>query len=365
MGVSAAQPVRVLVIDDSAHRRQRICERLESFPGVRVVGTACDGEQALRETLTRAPGVIALDLETPRMDGFAFLRRVLEARPTAVVVVRARAADENVFQALELGAVDFVARPASSSALALDSFALELRRTIGALQNLRVETLGRPGPRLAPECPARVRPVATPGHRVVAIGASTGGPSALMRIFGGFSEPPPCAILVSQHMPRGFTRRFADRIARRTTLRAREASGGEALEPGLVLIAPGGSHLELEAVTGRVVTRRVAAAPGDAYAPSIDRMFASAAKHLGPDLLAVVPTGMGDDGCRGAGAVRASGGAVLAESEDSAVIFGMPRQVIRAGHVDAVLHLGAIGNAIAWGLPRPTTRGLAEGVRHA
>ena len=185
----------------------------------------------------------------------------------------------------------------------------------------------------------------------------------MMQLFGGFAEPPPCAFLVSQHMPSGFTRGFAKRIDRRTPLRAREAKAGEEPEPGLALIAPGGSHLELDAVGGRVVTRLLARRPDDKYAPSVDRMFESAAKHFGSELVAVVLTGMGDDGCRGACAVKEAGGTVLVESEDSAVIFGMPQQVIRAGCVDAVLHLDDIASAIGAGFPPRTKRGGPDGER--
>jgi two-component system chemotaxis response regulator CheB len=153
-------------------------------------------------------------------------------------------------------------------------------------------------------------------------------------------------------MPEGFTRGFAERLDRLTHVKAREAGGGETLERGLVLVAPGGHHLEFESRGAGVLTRLAGRTPEDKYAPSVDRMFESAAKHFGQDLLAVVLTGMGDDGRRGVRAVRASGGTVIAESEDTAVIFGMPQQAIRTGAVDAVLPLAEIAPAIQAGLPR-------------
>jgi two-component system chemotaxis response regulator CheB len=359
--MSTGQSIRVLVIDDSAHSRRVIRDALESFPHTEVVGTACDGEEALHKAISLEPDLITLDLGMPRMDGFTFLRLILERRPTPVIVISGRADSEDVFRALDLGAVDFVAKPTSRAASELDSMRGELLRKIHALRELRIEKVRErvAGAARAPYPEARAADASS--HRTIAIGASTGGPTALMQIFHGFAEPPPCSFLVSQHMPSGFTRGFAERIDRRTAVRAREAEAGELPEPGLALIAPGGSHLELDAVGGRVVTRLLPGAPDDKYAPSIDRMFASAAKHVGSDLVAVVLTGMGSDGRRGARAVKEAGGTVIAESEDSAVIFGMPQQVIRAGCADAVLHLDEIANAIRSGLPPRTTRCGLEG----
>jgi two-component system chemotaxis response regulator CheB len=171
-----------------------------------------------------------------------------------------------------------------------------------------------------------------------------------MQIFGAFSEAPPCSFLVAQHMPEGFTRGFAERLDRLTPLRAAEAKGGEIPTPGTILVASGGNHLELESVGRAVATRVAPPATGDKYTPSVDRLFASAAKCFGRDVLAVVLTGMGDDGRRGVKAVKNSGGNVIAESENTAVIFGMPQQAIRTGVVDQVLSLGDIATAIQLGV---------------
>jgi len=192
------------------------------------------------------------------------------------------------------------------------------------------------------------------------IGSSTGGPAALMQVFGSFVEPPPSAFLVSQHMPAGFTQGFADRLDRLTRLRAREACDGDVPEPGLVLVAPGGSHLTLEATLKGPLVKLKDGSRGDKYVPSVDKLFESASKCYGADLLAVVLTGMGDDGRRGVRAVDAAGGQVVAESEKTAVIFGMPLQAIRTGVVDAVLPLAEIGPAIQSGIPRATTRATSR-----
>ncbi len=351
-------PIRALVVDDSAFSRRAITRMLRTSPLVEVVGSARDGEEALRKTLELQPDLLTLDLEMPRMGGFAFLRLVMNRCPTPVIVISGRAREEDVFKALELGAVDFIAKPTPRAAEDLAGIERELIRKVHAIQHLRID-------KVRERLDALPAVVSAPGpgteaRSVVAIGSSTGGPAALMRIFGAFPRPPSCSFLVAQHMPAGFTRGFADRIDRLTRLRAREARGGEALAPGQVLVAPGGHHLELESAGGRIVSRVVPREAGDKYAPSVDRLFASASKHVGQDLLGVVLTGMGDDGAEGARAVKSSGGAVIAESERTAVIFGMPQQAIRAGAVDRVLPLDAIADEIQRGVVRRETA-RAEG----
>jgi two-component system chemotaxis response regulator CheB len=168
----------------------------------------------------------------------------------------------------------------------------------------------------------------------------------LVQIFGAFDTPPPCGFLVAQHMPAGFTAAFAERLDALTSLSAQEARGGERVTPGSILIAPGGCHLELATIGGGVVTRVIPSTPSDKYVPSVDRLFTSAAKHVGADLLAVILTGMGDDGRAGVEHVSEAGGRVIAESEKTAVIFGMPRQAISTGAVDAVLPLPEMAAAI-------------------
>lgn len=360
-------PIRALVIDDSAYSRQTITRMLERSPLVEVAGVARDGEEALRKVLELEPDVITLDLEMPRMDGFTFLRLVMAKRPTPVVVVSGRSGEDDVFKALDLGAVDFVAKPSVRSQLELRSIQDQLIRKVHAIRDLRIEKIAD-RMRAAPPVLAgratnpRPDPSAAPRVPIVAIGSSTGGPAALMQSFGAFTDVPPCAFLVAQHMPPGFTRGFAERLDRLTPFRVREAEGGESPEPGTVLIAPGGRHMELESRGGRLVVEIHPDEGRDKYTPSADRLFASAAKQVGDGLLAVVLTGMGDDGCEGAHQVRAAGGRVIAESEETAVIFGMPRQVIEAGRADEVLPLPEVPRAIQRGVAeirarRPTDRG--------
>ena len=341
--MSGERPIRALVIDDSVFSRRTITRVLESSPLVEVVGTAHDGEDALALMFDLEPDVITLDLEMPRMDGFTFLRLVMSRRPTPVIVVSSRSRDADVFKALELGAVDFVTKPTVAAHADLESIQRALLRKVHAIRHLRMDAV-RDRIRATPARVGRFAAVDTP--RVVVMGASTGGPAALMQVFGAFSQVPPCAFLVAQHMPAGFAAGFAECLDRLTCLRAAEARGGEHPEPGTILVAPGGQHLELQSINGRVVTQLVASQEHEKYAPSVDRLFESASKQVANDLLAVVLTGMGDDGRQGACAVQAAGGRVIAESEDTAMIFGMPQQAIRAGAVDQVLPLGAIAAAI-------------------
>lgn len=357
--------IRVLVIDDSAFSRQTITQMLETSPLVEVIGVARDGEEALRKTLELEPDLITLDLEMPRMDGFTFLRLVMNKQPTPVMVISGRAGEQDVFKALDLGAVDFIAKPTSRAGPELQTIQQELIRKVHAIRDLRIEKVRDRIDAAPTALPARssrtVRIPASPA-RVVVIGSSTGGPSALMQTFAAFAEPPDCAFLVAQHMPEGFTHGFAERLDRMTQFDVKEAEGGELLLPGSVLVAPGGRHLELESVAGKIVSRISRKVDSDKYTPSVDRLFESAAKHFGSDLLAVVLTGMGDDGRRGAQAVKRAGGCVIAESEETAVIFGMPQQAIRSGSVDRVLPLSEIPPAIQSGLTRDESdAGLRKG----
>ena len=359
--MSVVAPIRVLVIDDSAFSRRTITRMLERSPLVEVVASARDGEEALRKTLELRPDLITLDLEMPRMDGFTFLRLVMSRCATPVIVISGRNGEQDVFRALDFGAVDFIAKPNPRAGAELETIEQELLRKVHAIRQLRIEKVRArldSGP--VPRGVAKQRPASAP--RVVAIGSSTGGPAALMQILGSFVTAPPVAVLVCQHMPAGFTRGFAERIDRLTPFAAREAENGDVPLPGSVLVAPGGRHLELEREGGRVVARVGDAAATDKYAPAVDRLFVSAAKHFGAELMGVVLTGMGDDGREGVRAIKQAGGRVVAESEQTAVVFGMPHQAIRTGVVDAVLPLPEIASVIESGL---AARAPGRGVRFA
>jgi two-component system chemotaxis response regulator CheB len=306
-----------------------------------VVARARDGEAALAEAHRDRPDAICLDLEMPRMDGFTFLRLLMARLPTPVIVVTGRGSKADVFRALELGALDFVVRP--NGAGGLQEFRDELLARIRMVRALRLDSLER----RAASAPAE--DAAAPAWLAV-IGASTGGPPALQRILGALPPGLSLGVLVAQHMPERFTRTFAERLGRATSLDVSEAEDRDAVEAGRVLVAPGGRHLTVERVPGGGLQVRVlppAEVAGRRYCPSIDLLFESAARAFGDRTCGVVLTGMGSDGRRGIESIKAAGGLTLAESEDSAVVYGMPEEAIATGRVDEVLPLDRMAERLA------------------
>jgi two-component system, chemotaxis family, protein-glutamate methylesterase/glutaminase len=383
----SADPIRVVVIDDSAYNRQTITQMLESDPDVRVVARAADGDEGLKLVFQHQPDVVTLDLEMPKMDGFTFLRILMSRRATPVLVISSYAAKENVFKALELGALDFIAKPGRQLTPDLRGISDELLQKVKLVRQLRVVTLGEraqaaaaaaappaiPATRMplsAPPAPTPFRgmPVSIPTvapapiapapppapapapapepFRVVAIGASTGGPPALQQILAALDKSLPIGLVITQHMPAKFTQAFADRLSRLTSLEVKEAQDGDVLKRGMALIAPGSGSLLLQRVDQMLVVRIEVALPGDRFIPSVDRMLATVADACGADTLAVVLTGMGGDGGRGVRAIKQAGGRVIAEAPETAVIFGMPQEAIATGAVDEILPLPSIPDAI-------------------
>ncbi|MBU8899165.1 chemotaxis response regulator protein-glutamate methylesterase [Corallococcus sp. H22C18031201] len=333
------RPLSVLVIDDSAQNRRTLTTLLESAPDVRVLDRAADGEEGLRKVLELKPDVVTLDLEMPRLGGYTFLRLLMRTAPTPVIVISSYAHRSDVFKALELGAFDFIAKPARGTHESLEQLRGELLEKVRAARHVRTAA------RIP--APARGPVVANEAPQVLAIGASTGGPPAVQRLLEGLtSEPSPC-VLVGQHMPAHFTRAFADRLDRMGPFTVTEAREGDVVEPGHVFIAPGGRHLVVSERSGRLELHTPAPVGQDKYAPSVDRLFESVAQVLGARAVAVVLTGMGSDGAQGARAVHAAGGEVWAESEETAVVFGMPQEAIATGAVKRVLPLGEMGPALA------------------
>lgn len=349
-----SQRIRVLIVDDSAGMRRSMQEVLESAPEVEVVGKASDGEEALRSALTLKPDLVMLDLQMPRMDGFTFLRILMSRQPTPVVVVSDYSQKENVFKALELGALDFVPKPAGEEdLLTLHDQILARVAMVRQLQPAVLRGRGEASVPAAPAPAATVTPPmpvarpATPARRLVAIGASTGGPAAIGELLERLPADLDAAVVIAQHMPDKFTRTFAERLNRRSAWDVREASGGEVLAAGVAIVAPGRRCIE---VTQDGAVRRVtvvAPVPEDRYVPSIDRLFKSAARLYGSDVVAVVLTGMGDDGRDGVVQIASAGGRVIAEAPETAVIFGMPSAAVRTGKVDKVVPLGRIAETLA------------------
>ncbi len=334
------RPLKVLVVDDSAFSRQTIKRILEEKAGVQVVGIATDGIDAISKTLRLRPDLITLDLEMPEMDGFSFLRWLMRERPTPVLMVSSYADTKTVFRALELGAVDFIAKPTRRASAELRSIERDLLEKVEAARRLNLDVLSRnlrllssPGPALAaPRGAAR-------DVEAVVIGASTGGPQALQIILTKLPEDYPAAVLVSQHMPKGFTGPLAERLNRMAKVHIKEAQDGDPVVPGRVLICPGGSHMLLRRRGSKVRVALREPGPKDKYVPSVDALMRSAAELYGRRAVGVLLTGMGSDGRQGMLEIKARGGYTIAESEQSAVVFGMPQEAINAGAAAAVLAL--------------------------
>jgi len=340
-------PLRALVIDDSAYNRVTISRLLASSPDIEVVATAVNGEDGIRQVMRHRPDVITLDLEMPVMDGFAFLRWLMVNLPTAVIAVSSRASDRSVFKALELGAIDFIAKPGGRVSPRLEEIQKDLMLKVMQVVDLSMDNLRR---RVQEEevPPAPVEDVSENcqrGMELVAIGCSTGGPPALQYLFQHLPLLP-LPFVVAQHMPPTFTRLFADRVNRLTPYNVREAEDGDVIQGGSVYIAPGGMQTEVRRVGEALHLRVSAAGSSDLYAPSVDRLVKSASVACNERLLAIIMTGMGDDGSEAVREVRARGGKTIAESAQTAIIFGMPGEAIRTGAVDEILKLTEIPDTI-------------------
>jgi two-component system chemotaxis response regulator CheB len=345
--------IKALVVDDSAFNRGALSQMLASGGGIEVVGTASDGVDAIGKVLKLAPDVITLDLEMPNMDGFTFLRWLMKERPTPVLVISSRSDSRSVFRALELGAVDFLAKPEARISKSLTGIQDELLQKVRAMLSLEMGKVRSTVELLAQE---RAAPVVRTDDdvaprksviEVVAIAASTGGPPALQAIITGLPADLGAGIVISQHMPPGFTRSFAERLNKLTALPVSEAAAGDRIKPGMVLIAPGGHHLLVRRDRDGLYAELVPRDPADKYTPSADRMMASVADTCGAAVLGIVLTGMGNDGTAGALAIKKRNGQCIAESQESAVIFGMPQEAIRAGAADKVLPLAKIADEIS------------------
>jgi two-component system chemotaxis response regulator CheB len=338
--------VRVLVIDDSAFNRRAIVKMLESLPNVEVIGYACDGEEGLRKVIDLKPDLVTLDLQMPRMDGFTLLRIVMQNQPTPIIVVSSVSGDENVFKALELGAVEFVSKPTARVSPSLMDIREELIEKVREVTGANLDNvLARSNAQLM----VRPRPISQvavkralferPDFPIVAIGSSTGGPPALQTIFSSVQEEIPVAFAVAQHMPASFTRAFAERLNRFSALDIREAGEGDLLLPGRVLIAPGGKNLTFREKDGKLAAELSEPKSHHRYVPSIDTLFSSLAPICGKRLLGVVLTGMGNDGSRGAVAIKDNLGSVFAEAEETSVVFGMPKETIASIQIDGIVPL--------------------------
>ena len=339
--------VRVLVVDDSAYVRKVVKQMLLRSPFIEVVGAARDGAEALELAEQLQPDVITCDLIMPVMDGVAFTKAQMARRPVPIIIISiANEGGEQVLAALDAGAVDFLQKPTALATEKLLDIADELTDKVKAAAQ---SPLGRgPARAIVPHpvaaAPARLS-LAAP--EVIVIGATTGGPQALKQLIGQLPGDCPVPIAMVLHMPVGYTEMYARKLDEMSALSVIEAQGGEEVVPGTAYLAPAGRHLTFVRYPDGVVRTRVDIRPLDArHRPSVDVLFQSAAEVFGGRVLAAVLTGMGADGREGAAWIKAKGGTVLTEAEDTCVVYGMPRSVVEAGLSDESVHLDQMAQAI-------------------
>jgi two-component system chemotaxis response regulator CheB len=363
--------IRVLVVDDSVVVRRMVTSALGEDPDIHVVGTASNGQLALDKIALLAPDIITLDIEMPVMDGLTTLRHLRRDHrkiPVIMFSTLTERAASATLDALAAGAADYVTKPANvgSVSMALEAVRLQLVPKIRALSGRGAARQGvpaqpaasrgaRPHTRLPvtaangaparPGAPITARPGAEP-IAVLAIGSSTGGPDALASVIPALGSGLRVPVVIVQHMPPVFTRLFAERLNKISQLTVREAAGGEMLRAGEVLIAPGDYHMTLRRERDGVRTVLNQGTPENFCRPAVDVLFRSVAQAYGPRVLAVVLTGMGQDGARGCENIRAAGGTVVAQDEASSVVWGMPGAVVSGGFADHVAALTQVSPTV-------------------
>ncbi|MES2711241.1 MAG: chemotaxis-specific protein-glutamate methyltransferase CheB [Pseudomonadota bacterium] len=348
--------IRLLVVDDSALMRRLLGDVFRAEGDFEVV-TARDGAEALETVASFKPDVVTLDVQMPRMDGLACLNRIMLERPCPVVMVSAltAAGAEVTLEALQLGAVDFVAKPGGAISLSIDELGpvlvetvraaagAKLRSSLRLQERVRMQTGGAAAPSIRPAPRADL----PPAECIVLVGCSTGGPQALDTLLGPLSRTFPWPILIAQHMPQTFTGPLSRRLDKLTDLTVMEVTSAVGLQPGHAYVGRGGADLVVSRRPGGLVALAAPAAPAHRWHPSVDRLVTSALQHLpATAVIGVLLTGMGDDGAAAMTRLRAGGGRTIAESEDSAVVWGMPGELVRLGGAEAVLPLEAIAGML-------------------
>jgi two-component system chemotaxis response regulator CheB len=340
------QAIRVLVIDDSAYVRKVVSSMLGRSPFIEVVGTARDGAEGLDRAAELKPDVITCDLNMPVMDGVTFVRAQMERDPVPIVIISIAAeSGPQVLAALDAGAIDFVQKPTALATEKLMDITEELVEKVKAAAGARRRLPMVAAARLAP---IEVLPAHAPRGAVdmVVLGISTGGPQGLKIVLPSLPRECPVPIAIVMHMPVGYTKAYAEKLNEMSQLRVVEAQHGDEIVPGSAYLAPAGQHLTFRRADAGVfaeLDRRPLDTP---HRPSVDVLFQSAAEVYGGGVLGVVMTGMGSDGREGAGWIKARGGCILAESEETCVVYGMPRSVVEAGLADAIVPLDRMAAAI-------------------
>lgn len=370
-----SKKIRVLVVDDSTFMRKVLETIYNGDEQLQVVGSAKDGREAVSMAESLKPDVISMDINMPHVDGLQATAEIMTTNPKPIVIVssESREGAASTLRALELGAIEFVAKPSGGIDLDMQSVKEELLRKVRMAAKVRVVrtatrlassiqgTGGTAKPASVPKASPRPASSGANDQRfpVVVLAASTGGPATVMRIAPGFTRDFPAAVILVQHMPATFTSQYAAQLAEFTEIRVKEAESNESLVPGTLYICPGGQHLRVTP-TGRI---QLDGASGriNGYLPNMDVTMESVAAYAGPLSIAAVLTGMGNDGTNGARAIKNAGGLVLAQDQATCVIFGMPAEAIKAGVVDQVLGIDDIYQAMekrVVGLSKPTPAGV-------
>lgn len=342
---------RVLIVDDSALMREVIRRILSRDPEIEVIGTAGDPIAAEMKIAGDPPDVLTLDVEMPRMDGLSFLSKLMTERPIPVVMVSmlTERGAETTLKALELGAVDFVTKPK----IDIESGTLKLGDEL--IAKVKAAARARPRARRAPAIVEQTdhRPIfGRATHRVLAIGASTGGTEAILEVLSGLPADAPGTVVV-QHMPPGFTRSFAERLDSLCRMRVKEAEDGDRIIPGHVLIAPGSQHMTVVRDGANASVRLNSDPPVRHHRPSVDVLFDSCAEQLGHNVIGVILTGMGADGARGLLAMRQAGARTIGQDEASCVVYGMPKEAALMGGVEYVAPLESVAGMVLQLLSEP------------
>ena len=335
--------IKVLIVDDSAVVRQVLSTELSKVRDIEVVGTAVDPYAARDKIVQLRPDVVTLDLEMPRMDGLTFLRKLMQYHPLPVIVVSSLTAkgSETALRALRLGALDVVAKP--GSAYSVTNILKELVLKIRMAATVRVVA-----PVRSPAGSAGQHDHATPlktTHQILAIGASTGGTRAIEEVLLQMPPDTPGTVIV-QHMPEHFTAGLAQRLNGLCPMEIREARNNDPIVPGVALIAPGNQHMVVRRSGARYLVTVKGGPPVHYQRPSVDVMFHSVAKQVGPNAVGVILTGMGADGAAGLLAMRQAGARTMAQDEKSCVVFGMPKEAIKMGAAEQIVPLGTMAEKI-------------------
>lgn len=343
--------IKVLIVDDSALVRQFISQVLAEDDEIEVIGTAIDPIFALQKIMRDPPDVITLDVEMPRMDGLTFLEKMMKSSPIPIIMISSytQKGCETTLKALELGAVDFINKPDRNN---LENLSVIKREIISKVKNAAKINLRKPGKAvkreeivLRPEADVNTVAPQQRNLKLVAIGASTGGVVAVRGVIEHL-RPSRCSILISLHMPPGFTATFAKNLGANIGWRSFEGVDGQAVEPGTIYVAPGGKNMTLEKKNGRLFIGVKPCDLTDIYKPNVNKTFASVARSAGSGAVGVIMTGMGDDGAKGLLMMRQAGALTIAQSQETCMVFGMPRKAIEAGAVDYVIPLDRISAKI-------------------